>query len=486
LEVTRVKQSSTEIEPQPQSYPLTPKSSFILTRWLAVWRGQTMLVGLMMPLMMMVINGAMFGVALPTIRADFNLEADTAAWLLTAYTLPFMMVMPLYGRLSDGLGKRRLFLAGIIIFLVGTAIALLAVNMSLVVLGRAIQGIGAAGVNPLSMAIISECFPPRERGQALGTWNSTGPLGGLLGPILGGFFIDLWGWRAVFWPTLLVGLITLWASWKYVPSLPRRFIQPGFLRTFDWVGAILLSLTVTMLVFYVSSRPITGIESLRDGRLLAATILFLGAFIVWEKRCVSPFVALSIFANLDFSRASFGSSLRMFIMSGIGFLLPLYLTDIYALSATTVGLVMMLHGGALLMTMRLGGQLADRWGSRPPVMIGSVAQLTMVIYFALLPSSSLGLVMVGLMAHGLGAGMSLAALHRFALNKIPPEQTGLAAGLYGMIRSAGVVMGGVAGGVILQYGLEQLALPLNAYRLGFGFMAGVALLGVVVAWGLRE
>ena len=446
-----------------------------------------MLIGLMAPLMMMVVNASMFGVALPALRDQFNIQADTAAWLVTAYTLPFMIVMPLYGRLSDGLGKRRLFLSGIAIFLVGTAVALFAVNLWLVMAGRVIQGIGAAGVTPLSMAIISERFAARERGRALGTWNSTGPIGGIIGPILGGFLIDLWDWRAIFWPALLICILSLWAAWKYVPSQLRSFARPGFLRTFDWGGVALLSLATTLLVFYLSSRPITGIDALWDWRLLVAAGLFLGAFIVWEKRRFDPYVALEIFSNLDFTRASFASSLRMFIMSSIGFLLPLYLTDIHTLNAVAVGTVMMLHAGAILMTMRLGGVLADRWTSRRPVIIGSLAQLTIMIYMTLLPATApLALVIAGLMGHGLGAGLSLAALHRSALNKIPPQQTGLAAGLYSMIRSAGIVLGGVLGGVILQYGLEQFALPINAYRLVFWFVAGVALLGVIIAWGLRE
>lgn len=453
----------------------------------AIQSTQAILIGLMIPLMMMVINMSMFGVALPTLRDTFGIQAEVTAWLVTAYALPFMIFMPLYGRLGDGLGKRRLLLIGMAIFLGGTVIALSATDLRLLMLGRAIQGMGAAGVNPLCLALISEHFPAAERGRALGTWNSIGPISGIFGPLLGGILVDHVGWRMIFGPVLLVGLVALFAVREQVPSMGRSFVQPGFLRTFDWSGAILLGAAATVLIFYASSRPITGVEALRDWRLLTVALVLFGGFIVWEKRRTNPFVRLDIFADLNFSRASLVSGIRMFIMSSIGFLLPLYLTDIHSLSAATLGTVMMLHAGALLVTMRLGGQLADRWNSRWPVAIGSSIQMGIMIYFTQLSdTASLGLVIAGLVGHGLGAGLSLAALHRSALNKIPSEQTGIAAGLYSMIRFGGIVLGVALGGVVLQFGLDQ-ALPLiEAYRMVFWFVAGVASLGIVLGWGLRE
>ncbi|MBN1219157.1 MAG: MFS transporter [Anaerolineae bacterium] len=448
---------------------------------------QTMLIGLMIPLLLMVINMTMFSVALPAIRGNFNLPADTTSWLVTAYSLPYVMTMPLYGRLSDGLGKRRLFLLGIVVFLGGTILSLMAANLFLLILGRAIQGLGVAGINPLCMAIIAERFPTSERGKALGTWNSVGPAAGILGPLLGGFLVDNFGWWTIFWPVLLVGLVALFTVYQQVSPAGRSFVKPGFLRSFDWGGVVLLISTTIMLVFYLSSRPITGVEPLQDWRLLVATLLSLGGFIVWEKRHPNPFVSFDIFSTLSFTRASVGAGLRMFLMSSIGFLLPLYLTDIYSLNAASIGTVVTIHAAALLVTMRLGGQLADRWNSRQPVVIGSSIQLMMMVFFALLPATaSPGLVIVGLVVHGLGAGLSLAAFHRSAMSGIPNNQTGIAAGLYSMIRMGGTVLGVALGGVVLQFGLDHFPLMIKAYQTTFWFAAGVALLGVVAGWNLRE
>src|SRR5690606_5135917 len=133
----------------------------------APWNLRAVLIGLMVPMGMTVLNLSMFGVALPFIRDSFQAEADTIAWLVTAYTLPFVMFMPLYGRLSDGLGKRRLFSVGIIIFFLGTLLCLMAPSLPWLIAGRVLQGIGTAGVNPLCIAVIAELFPDKERSRAL-------------------------------------------------------------------------------------------------------------------------------------------------------------------------------------------------------------------------------------------------------------------------------------------------------------------------------
>ena len=410
-----------------------------------------------------------------------------AAWLVIAYTLPLMIFMPLYGRLGDGLGKTRLLLLGLTIFLIGTVFTLTAINSFVLIIGRGIQGVGAAAINPLGLAIISEFFPAQERGWAMGTWASMAPIAATIGPLLAGFLIDYLGWRAIFGPVLLVGAVALLAVHRYVPKIkPHR--DPNYWKNFDWAGVILLVTTVIVFVFYVSSRPITGVTTLRDWRLLTTTAILLASFIIWEARRVSPFIRLSIFKNENFSRASLCAGIRMFTMSGgITFLIPLYLTDIYAYNAATIGLMITIHSAALLLTTRVGGQLADRWKNRWPVVIGTSVQAGLMVYFALLSATILpAMIVFGIVSHGLGAGLSLAALHRTSMLEMPLDQTGVTAGMYGMIRFSGTVLGTALAGVILQQGLAYLAIPLRAYQMVFWFLAGIALIGVAIAYGLQD
>ena len=446
---------------------------------------QQLLYVLMVPTMAMIFNASVFGVALPTIRTEFGLEADVAAWLVTAYTLPFMMLMPLYGRLGDSLGKRNLILLGLLIFNIGTVINMVATDLLWLMVGRTVQGVGISGIAPLSIAIIAERFATGERGQALGTWNSVGPMMGIVAPLVAGYMIDHGGWRTIFIPSLLIGLVAVVTVWLLIPSL--RSVKPSFLRTFDWIGVLLLALSVIFFIFYISSRPITGVEALQDWRLLAVAVVSSIAFVWRERGRRDPFLRLGLFRVASLRWASLGAGLRMFTMSGIGFLMPLYLADVHELSASMTGSVLMLNAAALLMTMRLGGQLADRWGSRWPVMIGMSIQAAFMIFFALLPgSASLLFVAAGLLGHGLGAGLSLAALHRTSMSKIAPEQNGQAAGIYSMIRFGGILMGSALGGVLLQQAQLRADSVGAAYQMVFWAFVAAAVLGAAIGSLLPE
>ncbi|MEZ4557121.1 MAG: MFS transporter [Caldilineaceae bacterium] len=198
-----------------------------------------------------------------------------------------------------------------------------------------------------------------------------------------------------------------------------------FLRHFDWLGVLYLAAAVTFLVFFISSRPITGVEPLHDWRLLGLSVGAGVLFVLRERRHADPFLSLDLFRVPSLRWASIGSGLRMFTMSGIGFLMPLYLADVHNLSAAMIGAFIMTNAAALLVTMRAGGQMADRWGSRLPVMIGLSVQSACMLYFALLPADvPLAFVVGGLLCHGLGAGLSLAAFHRASMSQIRQEQSG--------------------------------------------------------------
>ncbi|MCB0212861.1 MAG: MFS transporter, partial [Anaerolineae bacterium] len=301
-----------------------------------------------------------------------------------------------------------------------------------------------------------------------------------------GLLIDYLSWRTIFGPVLLAGLAGTVVIQGKIPH-EQKTIHLHTLRVFDWLGVALLALTVTTTVFYLSSQVITGVASLQDWRLFILAIGFFCMFIVWEKRHKNPYIALSIFSNTTFSRASVCSGIRMFAMSSVGFLVPLYLSDVYNLSASLTGVILMLHAGALLVTMRLGGQLADRWSSRRPVLSGmSVQVVTMILMAVLSASTPVGVVLIVIIFHGLGAGLSLAALHRASLSKIPHEQTGTAAGVYSMVRFGGNVLGPIVGGVVLQQGLDQALLPIEAYHVVFWCICGVMICGVLIGWKLYE
>ena len=453
------------------------------------------LISLMVPSMMMPMVSAMTLVALPIIRDDFQIQADETAWVAVAFSLPFMILMPVYGRLSDGLCKRRLILAGIILFAIGTCIILWARNLNWLMLGRAIQGVGLAGIMPMSMALISSLYRPEERGRALGNWTVVGPAASVVGPLLAGLLISAWGWRAGFAPSLVIAFLALWVVYKGVPPKAKR---PGysanqdpasrsFLRSFDWVGTVLLGLALTCFTIYLSSRAVTGVDSLRDWRLLAAALGLLVTFWFWEKGHSSPIVSFSNFRNSTFSRSTFSAAMRMVSMGGFGFLIPLYLVDIHRIGPVALGGFLIISSGAMTLMVRFGGRLSDQYGSFWPVTIGLVVQGIVILILSRLPESApIWTVAVNLAIHGLGSGLMLAALHRAVMHEISEPEMGAAVGLYSMFRFLGSVIGTALAGVILQHNLEGSLSTISSYQRTFLFFALFPFLGVAVAFGIRE
>lgn len=444
------------------------------------------LIGVMAPAVVSGMDHHMFGVAVPAIRSYFDLDADTAAWVVMSYSLPNMALMPLYGRLGDRLGKRRLLLFGMTVFLVGSLIAVTAPSLGWFMTGRFVQGVGSAGFVPLCIAIIAQRFAPGERGRALGTWNSVIPLAGLTFPFIAGLLVDVLSWRAIFPPTVIAAVLSLFVIRRNIRPLTMA-MDFGYLRRFDWAGVALLSGALVSLFFYTSSRPVTGRPALQDWRLLFVWPALFAVLIWWERRRPDPYINLGIFLNRTFSIASVCAGLRMLLMTSISFLLPLYVTDVHGGNASMVGIALALQAGMLFVTSRAGGQLADRWGSRLPV-AGSMAALAgVMVILAMLPASApLWAVVAVAMGHGLVIGVSLAPLHRAAMQRVDDSEAGMAAGVYSMIRFGGQIMGTALAGVLLQAGLERYAAPVEAYQSVFWVFAGVALLATAAGWQIRE
>ena len=466
---------------------------------------------LMAPSLAVILSITMFAVGLPSVRDEYALGADAASWLVVAYTLPFIVFMPLYGRLGEALGKRRLLLLGVLFYLVGSVVVLVAQPLWLVLGGRILQGVGSAGVNPLSMAIIIELAPIEKRGTALGTWNSIGPVSGMVGPLFAGALIDAYGWRSLFLPpaaaAALAMVLVAWlvprptgsadhaGSANYAGSArsarqAERRPQPtaAVLREFDWLGVVLLSLAISMFVFYTSSRPLTGVAPFRDFRLLAVAALSLLGFLRHERRRSDPFVDPRLFRNRDFSFAGICVGVLMMLMAGVGFVIPLMVTDLYNFSAPQAGAMLALHAGALLVTMRLGGRIVDRYRSRTQIVAGLGLEGAAMLILVLIPGgrAAVPLLTVALALHGLGAGLCLAALHLFALGNVEQEQAATAAGLYSMLRFIGSMIGPAVGGVLLYLGTERFGVETAAYRPAFLFYLVGGVVGAASAFGLSK
>ncbi len=435
--------------------------------------------GLMVPFVSLVIHLSMFTVAVPAIRADFSLPADTTSWMLLVYTIPYILFMPLYGRLGDRLGRRRLLLFGIGLYSAGTVLCIVAPGLGVFITGRVVQAAGGASVNPLSLSIIATHFSAQRRGQAMGTWNSAGPFTGMIGPALGGIIVEQLGWRSIYFPVAVVVVVAAVLIVFLVPADKQKLSGVrATLRTFDWMGLFLTAGMLVLFVFYVSSRPLTGRMPFTDWRLLVGFLAFGFVWFFWERSRRTPFVGIKYYAKRSFALASACVSLRMFFLGGTNFLVPLLGTDVYGLAASRTGLLITLQSFALMVTMSLGGKLADGWSRRYPVMIGLFGQTASYFFFALVPPVSTISLITPVFLQGAFAGLSLGSLHHTAMHEVPSKDLGAGAGTYSMTRFFGVIFGTSLAGIILENGLQADISLAAAYQQTF---LVIAIVGIVVS-----
>jgi len=450
---------------------------------------RAILVGLMLPAMLMPLLSTMSRVALPVVRDQFALNADVAAWIDVSFTMPFMMLMPVLGRLSDHFGTRRLLLTGIAMYTLGTGIVLQTTQLSELLLGRAIQGFGLSGMMPLCISLITSLFPPQQRGLMLGTWSTVGPLTGFLGPLLAGFIISKWGWEAAFIPPLFSGLVGLVVISRTIPKteIESPVTNRSLLYRFDWLGVLLLAGTACTFIFFLSSEPITGVEAMKDVRLIFASAVLMIAFLVRVYYHSSPFLPKELFENKTFLIGTFAATMRMVSMGTIGFLIPLYLVDIKGIPIVKLGGILMIGAGSMTLIVRIAGGLADRIDGRWLVIVGLLGQATTLFAFSRFPSeTSIWYICSALSLHGFSAGLMLATLHKIVMSSVEEIRAGAAAGLYGMFRFLGAATGTALAGVLLQLELDTGASIIEAYRVSFFAAAGFPLLGVLVSCLLKK
>ena len=272
---------------------------------------------------------------------------------------------------------------------------------------------------------------------------------------------------------------------KHLPSSPQRFDRKHLLY-FDWVGFLLLALACISFVFYLSSRPITGVEPLQDWRLLLPAMALFAGFYTWERRFRAPLIDFSLFARKNFGLASLCALIRMILMNSNDFLLPLYFTDIHGITPSTLGMILAAYSGALLTTTRLAGQLSDRGLGRWLIVGGLSLQCSMLVVMAMLPdTASVWLVIGVVFCLGMGAGLSLAVLSNVVMSDVPAAQSGAAAGLFSMIRFSGSIIGTTLAGVLLRQALGFSGFPVAAYQIVFGAVAVVAVIGALLALRLE-
>src|SRR3954469_4887675 len=388
-------------------------------------------------LFMVTLDNLVVTTALPSIRADLGTSIEGLEWTVNGYTLAFAVLLLTGAALGDRFGRRRMFVIGIGIFTLASAAAALAPSTGALIAARAIQGVGAAIVTPLTLTLLSEAFPPERRGLALGAWSGISGLGVALGPVVGGIVVDGISWHWIFWLNVPVGLI--------VAPLAARHLTESFgpAKQLDLPGLALGGFGLLGVVYGIVRGNELGWTSSTIVASLAAGIALLAGFVAWELRAKHPMLPMRFFRSRAFS-ASNGVSLAMYFgVFGSIFLLAQFFQVVQHLSPLEAGIRTLPWTGMPMIVAPIAGLLSDRIGSRPLMTAGLALQSIAIGWLASVssPTTPYSELVIPFILAGTGMALVFAPTANAVLNAVRPQEAGQASGATNAIREVGGVLG---------------------------------------------
>ena len=434
----------------------------------------------------LVISGLVIGLdstvlitALPTLSEKLGATTSDLQWIAASYTLALGGLLLPGGVLGDRYGRKLLLVIGLVLFGIASVAASQMTTAGGLIVMRALMGIGAALILPLSLSILPSLFSEAERPRAVAAAAAGAFLGLPLGPLLAGYLLTHYAWGSVFLINAPVVVIAVIAVWFLVPE--SKDPHP---RGFDWVGCLLAIVGVTALVYGVIEQPIHGWS---DSRVLAGIIagaVVLVGFVAWDLRHPSPFVDLSNFRNRSFTWSTVAFVMTGFALFGVMFILTPYIQLVLGNDAQATGIKLLPLIGAVIAGAGLGNVLSSRLGVRIGVSAGLlVTAIGLVIFSRVTADTGYGLVAVALAVIGLGLGIALPTTLDIILSVLPPEQTGAGSALTRALQQIAASFGVAILGSILNnvyqnnLGPHLASLPATARDVAQGSLAG----GIAVA-----
>ncbi len=423
------------------------------------------------------LGNSLVNVALPSIMAHFSVDVGTGIWAVTIYILLFAVTMPLFGRLGDMYGYKRIYLIGISVFAASSSLAAFAPNFPAFIGLRAIQGLANGPILPTIMAVVGTVFPPGERGRAMGIWALANSASHAAGPPLSGLLTQYFGWQSIFLVYVPLCVLAVFLIMRLVPDDSKSERQP-----FDILGAITLTLATLTLMFNLRQGTYLGWTSPTSLALWGLFLGLLAVFFVTERRIREPFVDLNLFSNRPYSAATTISFAQAFCQFGLLFLIPLFLVELQGYSAAQTGLILACMPITMAFTAPIAGRLADRYGCRLLCLAGmGVVALSGLALSPLGPTTLFWYVVFCLVLAGVGMGMIQSPAPAAVSLVVASEQLGIALGVFNMLRFVGGTLGPTLFALVLQaFGPE---LTPNAFRMDFYLVVIVAILAILV--GLR-
>jgi EmrB/QacA subfamily drug resistance transporter len=388
---------------------------------------------------MVVLDIAIVNVALPSIQVDLGFSEQNLQWVISAYALVFGGFLLLGGRAADLLGRRRVFLAGLVVFTLASLFAGLAWSEASLISARATQGLGAAVITPAALSILSVTFTEgRERNIALGVWGAVGGFGAAAGVLLGGVLTSVLSWSWIFFVNIPVGV----AGFILGPILLKES-RDASVKSFDAAGAVLVTSGLSLFVYAITEAGRNGWLAGSTIALFAVAVALLVGFVVWELRHSEPLMRIGILRIKTVTGANVAGFILGTATFSLFLMLTLYMQQVLGYSPIQTGVAYLAVAGTAIFTSALAAQLVNRIGVKTVLMIGMTSLTAGLVYFTQtsVHGSYLGDLLPGFLLVAVGLGFSFVPISIAALAGIQPAEAGLASGLINTSQQIGGALG---------------------------------------------
>ena len=386
--------------------------------------------------------------ALPKIINDFGITVSSAGWIATAYILANAVFVPVWGKLGDVYGQKKVYIMGFSLFIVGSILAGISWSLGSMIVFRVIQAIAGSADYPTAMAILAITFKPgKERAQAMGIWSSSFAAASVFGPLLGGPLIDNFGWRSVFLINLPIGIIGILMAMTFVHETERKKRE----QSFDWWGAIMLGAALSSLVLVLDKGLDWGWLSLSSIAAYVAVLVFGYIFVRIEQGHKDSIVDLKFFKNKVFVNVLMNNFIVFMTMMGSVFLIPVFAQTYLGYDATQTGYLFMPMAFAMLIGAPLGANLVGKYPARWVIMLSTfVAGMGLFMFSFLDPRSTALDIIIPLSVMAFGMGFGMAQRTNIIASSVPPEEVGSASSVLALARNIAGAFGIAVFGTILQ------------------------------------
>ncbi len=402
-----------------------------LKRWLILFN-------VALSVFMATLDGSIVNIALPVLSKELSVNINSIQWVVTSYILTISVLLPIWGKISDIYGRKKIFATGFIVFTIGSAMCSFSRSLDLLVVSRILQAMGASSMMALSQGIVTTVFPPEERGKALGITGTTVAIGSLVGPSLGGILVHAAGWQSIFLINIPIGIIGTLLTLVLIPESVSADAPSGF----DYKGSFLFIVSVVVLfldlLFYQEGniRPAFFVPIL----FLAVILIFI--FIHFERKLENPLINLSFFKNRIFSIGVSSAFLSFVAINSAILFLPFYLQLVLKLSTIEAGLLMSFYPIATAVIAPLSGWLSDKISYRPLTVTGlTISTISLVGLSFLTEASPRHFFILLMLLLGTGTAIFQSPNNSSVMGSVPHSQLGIAGGINALFRNLGMVSG---------------------------------------------